>query len=57
MYCPLLNLYQPCLSVLQAAQGLWEQAAANYRRASQLAPEFSFAAANYALVGGWVGGD
>lgn len=34
----------------QAASGLWDEALSNYRRAVQIAPEFSFAAANYALV-------
>jgi tetratricopeptide (TPR) repeat protein len=35
---------------LQAALGEYDEALGNYRRAVQLAPEFSFAAANYALV-------
>jgi cytochrome c-type biogenesis protein CcmH/NrfG len=36
--------------MLQAALRRWDEALVDYRRAVQLAPEFSFAAANYALV-------
>jgi hypothetical protein len=35
---------------LQAALRRWDEALVDYGRAVQLAPEFSFAAANYALV-------
>jgi hypothetical protein len=34
----------------QAAQNRWEDALKGYAKAVQLAPAFSFAAANYALV-------